>query len=363
MHSVFYFAKRVIKLKVHDGVNKKRLFVKALYQQKNIFRNLLITKLLCVSIKFKPDMKKYGNLFQILGLLLLFSFTVAKLSAQTPQIKKRIAVFVFEDKTDKSWRWWNNKGVGNGVSDMLTTALVKSGNYRVIERMELDRILSEQDFGQSGRITPQSAAQIGQVLGVELAVMGSVSEFGYKKGETGGAIKGFGIGVSSQSATVGIDVRMVNTSTGEIITAENVRKQKSSKGIKLRTKKLAFKDRKAFDESLVGKAAREAIEAIVTMIDKSANDIPWQAKVIIEKSGVVFINSGEADGLKVGDVFAVYSKGEDLIDPDTGISLGSVDSKIGEIKITDASIGNGKASKCSIIQGSGFAKGDFVRLK
>jgi len=308
-------------------------------------------------------MNKHVNLIQFLGLLLLFSFATEKIAAQSPQIKKRIAVFVFEDKTDKSWRWWNNKGVGNGVSDMLTTALVKSGNYRVIERMELDKILNEQDFGQTGRITAQSAAKVGQVLGVELAVMGSVSEFGYKKGETGGAIKGIGIGVSNQSATVGIDVRMVNTSTGEIMTAENVRKQKASKGLKIRTRKLAFKDQKSFDESLVGKAAREAIESIVSMIDSSAEDIPWQAKVIIEKAGVVFINSGEADGLQVGDTFAVYSKGEDLIDPDTGISLGSVDSKIGVIKITDASIGNGKASKCAIVEGSGFTKGNFVRLE
>lgn len=308
-------------------------------------------------------MKKHGNIFKILCLFVLASFLSIKLSAQEPQIKKRIAVFVFEDKTDKSWRWWNNKGVGDGVSDMLTTALVKSGQYRVIERQELDRILNEQDLGQSGRVTPQSAAQIGQVLGVEIAVIGSVSEFGYKKGETGGAIKGLGVGVSNQAATVGVDVRMVNTSTGEIITAENVRKQKSAKGLKLRTNALAFKDQKDFDESLVGKAAREAIEDIVSMIDNKANDIPWQAKIITEKEGTVFINSGEADGLKVGDIFAVYSKGEDLIDPDTGISLGSVDTKIGEIKITDASIGNGKASKCSIVDGVGFAKGNFVRLK
>ena len=99
------------------------------------------------------------------------------------------------------------------------------------------------------------------------------------------------------------------------------------------------------------------------MINSSADDIPWQAKVIMEKDELVFINSGEADGLQVGDTFAVYSKGEDLIDPDTGISLGSVDSKIGVIKIMDASIGNGKTSKCTIVEGSGFTKGNFVRFK
>ena len=55
-----------------------------------------------------------------------------------PRVKKRIAVFLFADKTDKSWRWWNNKGVGQGVSDMLTTALVKTGNYRVSTLIPFD---------------------------------------------------------------------------------------------------------------------------------------------------------------------------------------------------------------------------------
>ncbi|MFQ5754107.1 MAG: CsgG/HfaB family protein, partial [bacterium] len=215
---------------------------------------------------------------------------------QKKRIKKRVAVFVFDDKTDKSWRWWNNKGVGQGVSDMLTTELVKSGRYRVIERQELDQILKEQDLGASGVVTPQSAAEIGKVLGVELAVMGAVTEFGYKKSDTGGRIKGFGLGVQSQSATVALDCRMVNTTTAEIISAENVRKEKSSKGIKINTRKIDFKSQKAFDESLVGKAAREAVQGVIKLIDKNAPNIPWQAKVVTEKNGVVFINAGSTSG-------------------------------------------------------------------
>ena len=160
--------------------------------------------------------------------------------------------------------------MGEGIAEMLTTALVKTGNYRVIERRELDQILKEQDLGASGIVTPQSAAKIGKVLGVELAVMGAVTEFGYKKSDTGGRIKGIGLGLQSQSATVGIDCLMVNTTTAEIVAADNVRKEKSSKGIRVSTPKLSFKNRKSFDESLVGKAAREAFPSprfgLVTLI-------------------------------------------------------------------------------------------------
>lgn len=188
---------------------------------------------------------------------------------QEKKVKKRIAVFVFEDKTDRSWRWWNNKGVGEGMADMLTTELVKSGEYIVVERQELDVVLQEQKLGLSGLVTAQSAAEIGKLLGVELAVVGAVTEFGYKDNRTGGRVQGLRVGVSNQSATVGIDCRLVNTTTGEIINAENVRKEQSTKGLSVETPQVGFRDQKNFDESLVGKAAREAVEEIVGMVNKS----------------------------------------------------------------------------------------------
>lgn len=311
-------------------------------------------------------MKRSMNalLLVIFGLALFAGPSLAvNKNAQKKRIKKRVAVFVFDDKTDKTYRWWNNKSVGEGLSDMLITELVKTGRYRVIERGELDQILKEQDLGQSGIVTPQSAAEIGKVLGVELAVMGAVTEFGYKKSNTGGRVKGFGLGVSKQSATVGLDCRMVNTTTAEIMAAESIRKEKSAHGIKVDTRKLDFHSQKQFDESLVGKAAREAVEGVIKLLDQNAINVPWQAKVIMEKNGMVYINAGAQSGVQPGDTFVIYRAGEKLIDPDTGLNLGTVDSKIGEIKVVNASIGEGKAAQCSILSGSGFQKGDFVRIE
>jgi len=299
----------------------------------------------------------------VFSVLLMSSWSQAGSKDQKKRIKKRVAVFIFDDKTDKSLRWWNKKGVGEGIAEMLTTALVKTGHYRVIERRQLDQILKEQDLGASGIVTPQSAAKIGKVLGVELAIMGAVTEFGYKKSDTGGRIKGIGLGLQSQSATVGLDCRLVNTSTAEIIAADNVRKEKSSKGIRVSTRNLSFKSRKSFDESLVGKAAREAVKEVIKLIDKNAPNIPWQAKIVTVKGGQVFINAGSVSGIEAGDVFVIYQKGEELVDPDTGLSLGSMDTKVGTIKVTNPNIGEGKASQCSIVNGSGFNRGDFVRME
>ncbi len=278
------------------------------------------------------------------------------------QLKKRVAVFSFEDKTDHTWHWWDGRAPGEGMADMLTTALVKSGKYIVVERQEIDQILAEQKLGQAGIVTQESAAQVGKMLGVELAVIGSITEFGYSEKETGGRVKGFGLGVKTQKATVAVDVRLVHTTTGEILKAESVRKEEVSSGLAVSTPEFGFHDKAEFDNSLVGKATRSAIETIVDLIDQEAEAMPWSGKIILVKENGVYFKPGMDAGVKEGDTFTVYTKGEELIDPDTGLSLGSEEEKIGTIQVVGFTA-EGKVSKAIIKMGSGFQKGDIVRFK
>ncbi len=277
-------------------------------------------------------------------------------------LKKRIAVLVFEDKTDGAAGWWDGRiHPGEGISDMLVTALVNTDKYMVLERTEIDALLTEQDFGQSGRVTAQTAAEIGKMLGVEIAVLGAVTEFGYSKSDVGGATRRLGIGVQSQSAVVAVDVRMVNVETGEILSADNVRKSESKRGLRVDTRRLDFASRNAFDQSIVGKATRDAVESIVDMVDTGASNVRWSGKVVMTSGGTVVINAGELGGVSVGDRFKIFREGEELIDPDTGLNLGALESEIGEVEVVNNSVGEGKASQCRIISGEGFERGDIVR--
>jgi hypothetical protein len=244
---------------------------------------------------------------------------------------------------------------------MLTTELVKSGKYIVIERQEITKIMDEQNLGQSGRVTEQSAAQVGKLLGVELAIVGAVTEFGSAEGGTSGRIKGIGLGVKKSSATVAIDVRFVNTTTGEILAADNIRKEESKSGLSLSTPQFGFDNRNDFDSSLAGKATREAINAIMSMVDAQMAQLPWEGKIILVKDATIYMKPGSDAGVKIGDAFTVYSAGEELIDPDTGLSLGSEVKKIGTIEV-DGMVSGGKAAKAVVKMGSGFKKGDLVRL-
>ena len=279
--------------------------------------------------------------------------------------KQRVAVFSFDDKTDHTWRWWSGKGVGDGMADMLTTVLVKSGRYRVFERQQIEAALSEQRLGTSGVVTEQSAAKAGKMIGAEFSIIGAVTEFGYKQRSTGGLLKraGLGGGVSQSTAVVGIDVRFVNTTTGEVVKAETVRKQKSAMGVALDTRSMAFDSQSKFDESLVGKAVREAIDEIVGLLDpQGGGGGAWEAKVVTVDGSTCIINAGSAAGVKSGTRFLIFRKGAELTDPDTGESLGAKEEKVGEIEVTEDFGSTGKASNCKVISGS-IQKGDVVRAK
>ncbi len=280
--------------------------------------------------------------------------------------KKRVAVFSFQDKTEQHWGWWHGKGVGDGMADMLATTLVKSGRYRVMERDKINSLLQEQNLGAAGVVTQESAAKAGKMLGVELAVIGAVTEFGYKQRSTGGLLKRTGIGaaIGQYTAVIGVDVRIVNTTSGEILKAENVRKQKTATSVGLATNSTSFGSEAQFDQSLVGKVTREAIEDIVKVLDAQGGGGAWEAKVVMASEGKVIINSGAEAGVKAGDHFTIYRMGEEMKDPDTGESLGAEETKVGEIEVVDNNFGGkGKASSCKVVSGSGFQKGDVVKQK
>lgn len=137
--------------------------------------------------------------------------------------KARIAVNKFTNKSAKGGR-----AFGEGMSDMMTTALFNSSRFIVLDRTDHRDIMNEQDLGASGRIKQETAAPIGQMEGAELLVTGSVTSFQPDaKGGMGGigvpAGGGFlGIGGSGKQAYMTIDVKVVDTRTGRIVSAATI---------------------------------------------------------------------------------------------------------------------------------------------
>lgn len=141
--------------------------------------------------------------------------------------KARIAVARFENKASDARNWWNPQ-LGDGMADMLTTALFNSNRFIVLERQSLDSVLTEQDLGASGRVRQDTAAAIGEIEGAELLVVAAVTEFEGNAGGTRGGLGGFGGGVlgaiagGTRSAHMAIDLRIIDARTSRVLAATSV---------------------------------------------------------------------------------------------------------------------------------------------
>lgn len=285
----------------------------------------------------------------LLLLVFLFSFSFS-------QLKKRIAVSTFEDKSGSGYNH-----LGSGVADMLTTALVKSGKFIVIERNELDKVLAEQKLGESGLVTEQTAPKLGKLLGADLFVIGSVTECGTKEGNIGGNIPLFGGSITKKTARTVVDIRLVNTTTGEIIAAETKEGSESTTGVSVRYEDIDFNNTSNWNDTDIGKATREAIDGVVELITENMSKIPWSGKVLkVNSDGTLLMKPGSEGNVEVGDEFDVFRVGEDVVDPDTGLSLGAEETKIGHVIVTDDAL-KGKAAKAKIVEGKDIKANDILR--
>ena len=144
--------------------------------------------------------------------------------------RARVAVARFTDKT--GGKWYNRK-IGQGMADQLTTALVNTGRYIVLDRQNLDAIVDELGLGQSGLVKDGTAPQMGKIEGVELLVVAAVTGFKEQSGGTrpgkskkdDGAVKKKIKEMLNvfRKTHMEIDLRVIDTETSRILAATSVK--------------------------------------------------------------------------------------------------------------------------------------------
>jgi curli biogenesis system outer membrane secretion channel CsgG len=297
-------------------------------------------------------------------LLLALAIGAGTLAAQAPT-KRRIAVLDFDYATVHQWVYdifGSDQDIGKGIADMLVTNLVRNGTYSVIERKQLDQVLREQNFQQSGRADPSSAVQLAKILGVDAIIIGSITQFGRddKKLGVGGAgvhVGGIGIGgfgKKSAKAVVQIDARIVSTTTAEILGVATGHGESKRSGLTLAgglaiggTGGAGVLDMGSsnFANTIIGEATRLAVDSLTGQLAAAAGGIQ-ETKVEIRalvadvSGGEVTINVGTGAGVKVGAEYDVVRPGREIKDPATGRVLRRTTTAVGKLKVTQADEGS-----------------------
>jgi curli biogenesis system outer membrane secretion channel CsgG len=278
------------------------------------------------------------------------------------QQKKRVAVLNFDYGTVRSTVatiFGTDQDVGKGISDLLVQKLVENGKYSVIERNALDKVLGEQNFANSDRVDPSSAAKIGRILGVDAVIMGSITRFGRDDKNTsfgGGALGNYGskmgiggIGKHDAKAVVAVSARLVDTNTAEILAAVTGTGESSRKGTSLLGAGAGGGNAagagydmssKNFADTILGEAVSKAVDSMGQQLDEKASALPTRK---IEVNGLVadvngstlVLNVGSSAGVKVGDTLDISRPIKTVKDPTTGKVIRTLTSKMGTATVVD----------------------------
>ena len=250
-------------------------------------------------------------------------------------IKKRLAVIRLENKVktpipDASWQ------LGEGLTEMLTTELFRTGRFVMVERAALADIVKEQELGQTGLIQKETATKVGEMLGAQLLVAGAITEFEPNAGGGGGGlgIGAFKLQMRGNIAHVAVDIRLVDAATGQILKSFNAEaKAQDTEFSIVAVRRQTTLGSDAFNKTPLGQATREAIAKAIGFIVGEMEVVPWTGRVVQTNGNQVFVNAGSNMNLRSGTRLAVFSKGDELRDPATGLVLGSRDTRVGTITL------------------------------
>ncbi|HEY8713708.1 MAG TPA: CsgG/HfaB family protein [Thermoanaerobaculia bacterium] len=144
--------------------------------------------------------------------------------------KPSLGVAEFTNETHASW-WYSD--VGSDLAGMLTNELASTGKFHVVERSKLSHVLSEQDLADSGRVSKSTGAKIGKLTGARYLVFATVTAFDSHTAGAGGGLsfRGIGIGGKKEDAYIAVDLRVVDTTTGEVEYTRTVEGRASSYGL------------------------------------------------------------------------------------------------------------------------------------
>ena len=193
--------------------------------------------------------------------LLCAALALAGLAAGSAFAAGGPTIGVAEFTNQSGAAWWRG-GVGWELSSMLSNELSSSGAFHVVERQKLQNVLEEQNLGASGRVAPGQGAKIGKLTGAQYLITGTVSAYEENTSSTGGGLsfKGIGLGGKQSEAYMAIDLRVINTTTGDIDFSRTVEGRSKSSGVNVAVYRGGFGGNLAHEENTpAGKAIRAAL--------------------------------------------------------------------------------------------------------
>lgn len=250
-------------------------------------------------------------------------------------LKRRVAIARFTDETRRGSSFFvdsNYDRIGKQASDILSARLSDSGRFLMFERTDLNQVIAEQNYAN---LEPNR-------VGADFLIIGSVSEFGHSNvSETGIFTRN-----RIQEATATVNVRLVDTTSGQIVFSQEASGQARAEA----STTFGVGERAAFDTALADRAVSAAISQLVSNLMENLMDKPWQAYVVGRQDGMLLMTGGREQGLRQGDQLVLYRRGGTVRNPQTGLDIELPAERLGQVEVVNF-IGSGN-NELSLIRTS-----------
>jgi curli biogenesis system outer membrane secretion channel CsgG len=264
----------------------------------------------------------------------------AQNAAATPaskQYKRKIAIVRFTNETNYGKALMTDNDfdrLGKQASDMLASRLVKSGDFLVFERSDVRKIQQEQAISGGG------------LIGVDTAIVGSVTEFG----RSVSGKSGFMSSTKVQLARAKVDIRLVDIKTGQLyFSATGVGEASTESG-----EIAGYGSRAEYDATLNDRAIAAAISDVIDKLISTLDQRKWRTDILESKDNNIFISGGARQGIKLGDTLRVMASGQKVKSKQTGMEINLPGKQIATIRVVSffGESENEEGSFCEITSGT-----------
>ncbi|MCR9262289.1 MAG: hypothetical protein NXH95_21450 [Pseudomonadaceae bacterium] len=284
-----------------------------------------------------------------------------------PSLKPRVAIYSFFS-TGKlaSFEGYN---IGDGLAAQLATELTRTNCFIVLDRTGLSNLLREQELGLAGVVNRETAPAAGRLVGAEVIIKGTITEFDPNK--KGGGITlgvalpntplGVRLGRNGSKAHVGLDVSIIDATNGQTRFSHRVIADSKTGGWTLGLDyKRASLGGDTFAKSPLGIASRNALGQAVLKIANDLNQsVERRFQIASTDADEVYLNADRASGIREGDLMRVSTVVRKLVDPATGLLLDTIEREVGQIKVVEVTE---RYARAELVDGAKIRRGDFVHL-
>ena len=229
----------------------------------------------------------------------------------------------------RSYVFGNTNIPGQEVSNLLTNklanALTQTNKFAVIDRQHMDKFAREQRILLSDSASLAEKAKIGKMLGADYMLIAEVTDFELIKKTI--TEKATNHTRTEYEANFGLSYKMISPPTSQVKLADELFLSLENKDIRKFTKYWQPErwDYTDIKNGLFSQVAKQTIEVILERL--------YPAKIAsVQKPDIVIINQGGKTIIQ-GGLYQVFIQGKEIIDSDTGLSLGQIETPIATIEV------------------------------